>query len=99
MKKPVFMAVLSIIPWPNFLPHSVSISLSRGALHQVIPLHDQEQLKKLRNKWVGSLFKRQPIGEFGQRRIPCNHVPIGHEDSVGLFVCKAHIFATRWRIY
>jgi hypothetical protein len=24
---------------------------------------------------------------------------IGREDSVGLSVCKVHIFATRWRIY
>jgi hypothetical protein len=25
--------------------------------------------------------------------------PIGHEDSVGLSVCKVHISATRWRFY
>jgi hypothetical protein len=24
---------------------------------------------------------------------------IGHEDSVGLSICKVHISATRWRIY
>lgn len=38
-------------------------SLKHKIIGQVMPIHDQEDLKELRNKWVFSLAKRQPLGK------------------------------------
>lgn len=47
---------------PGFLV-SVPKCLSAGVISQVFPLHDQEALHKLRQTWVRSFTKTQPLGE------------------------------------
>jgi hypothetical protein len=43
------------------------------------------------------MFRNQiPFGEY---ILLVMTVPIGHEGSVGLSVCKVHMSATRWRLF
>ena len=58
---------------PFFSLVPVSRSLSRGILHQIFPLHEEEPLKRLRKTWVRGFISRQPFGEqifFLQLRFP-----------------------------
>ncbi|XP_071953284.1 anoctamin-8-like [Antedon mediterranea] len=42
----------------------VSVLLSKGVVSQVFPLHNNDDLAKLRQTWVQAVFKKQPLDEI-----------------------------------
>ena len=43
---------------------SVPKLLSEGVIEKMFPLHNHDDLAKLRKNWVSAFFKKQPLGDF-----------------------------------
>lgn len=47
----------------KFVSFSVPKLLSEGVVEKMFPLHNHDDLAKLKKTWVSAFFKKQPLGE------------------------------------
>ena len=47
----------------SFFQFSVPKLLSEGVVEKMFPLHNHDDLAKLRKTWVSAFFKKQPLGD------------------------------------
>lgn len=47
--------------------------LSDGVVEKMFPLHNHDDLAKLRKTWVSAFFKKQPLGEFTYGHVSSDH--------------------------
>ena len=53
----MMMSVISLFEF------SVPKLLSEGVVEKMFPLHNHDDLAKLRKNWVSAFFKKQPLGD------------------------------------